>query len=605
MVRAGNGVIGIVREVYSKWERRCPFTPDHVRRLRELGVRVLVQPCTKRIFTDNQFEAAGAELVDDLSPANTIFGVKQVPQDQLLPDRTYMFFSHVIKAQLENMPLLDEILAQRVRLIDYERINQGGDSSAPRCVAFGQYAGKAGMVNTFRGLGERLLSRGFSSPFLSIGSAYQHQDYDQAMAAIRRLGEKISADGTPAHFAPLIFVFTGNGNVSQGAQIVARELGDAFEMVELESLPELVAKGKSGEVDRRKIYGTVCDIDNMAVRNDGGPFDATEYLTHPERYSPIFHERVAPYASVIVNSCYWDARYPRLLTTEQQRELIADKRTRLLAVGDITCDVGGSIEFLATDTSIEKPYFHFDFDPSLSADTDSPNSAVKESVPQEDDTSVLMMGVDILPSEFPIEASAHFGDALLPYVPILAGDGDGAGTGAGMTDEEVQLREAELAGACITQDGKLQPHFEYILGMREAKERDLRTMEEQERDILFSAVEGTELSPRLRQQLEGSTVLNVQGHLFDSGLINQVLNLIEEHKGRFAVIECNVAPNTGPQKYTSSALLQITMDEGRHALEEVITAIETLASVIPQAEAEVAELPKYCEGQFGRTLMRE
>ena len=91
-----------------------------------------------------------------------------------------------------------------------------------------------------------------------------------------------------------------------------------------------------------------------------------------------------------------------------------------------------------------------------------------------------------------------------------------------MTDEEVQLREAELAGACITQDGKLQPHFEYILGMREAKERDLRTMEEQERDILFSAVEGTELSPRLRQQLEGSTVLNVQGHLFDSGLINQV-----------------------------------------------------------------------------------
>jgi hypothetical protein len=157
-------------------------------------------------------------------------------QDKLLDGRTYMFFSHVIKGQLENMPLLDEILNKKVRLIDYETITSNGDPSLPRCVAFGQYAGKAGMVNTFRALGERLLSRGFSSPFISMGSAYQHQNYDQAMDAVRRLGEKIRADGTPKEFSPMIFVFTGGGNVSQGAQTVANELGDAFEWVEVSDL---------------------------------------------------------------------------------------------------------------------------------------------------------------------------------------------------------------------------------------------------------------------------------------------------------------------------------------------------------------------------------
>jgi len=43
-------------------------------------------------------------------------GVKQVPIDHLLEDKTYIFFSHTIKAQPENMPLLDAML-QKVRCL--------------------------------------------------------------------------------------------------------------------------------------------------------------------------------------------------------------------------------------------------------------------------------------------------------------------------------------------------------------------------------------------------------------------------------------------------------------------------------------------------------
>ena len=39
----GNKCIGIVKEIYSKWERRSPLTPKHVKQLVEQhGLRVLV-----------------------------------------------------------------------------------------------------------------------------------------------------------------------------------------------------------------------------------------------------------------------------------------------------------------------------------------------------------------------------------------------------------------------------------------------------------------------------------------------------------------------------------------------------------------------------------
>lgn len=50
-----------------------------------------------------------------MSQASLVIGVKQVPIDMLMPDKTYAFFSHTIKAQEANMALLDAIL-EKVRL---------------------------------------------------------------------------------------------------------------------------------------------------------------------------------------------------------------------------------------------------------------------------------------------------------------------------------------------------------------------------------------------------------------------------------------------------------------------------------------------------------
>lgn len=64
------------------------------------GIEVLVEPSPRRIFPDSAYAAVGAKITEDISAAPVIVGVKEVAMDQLLPEHTYMFFSHVIKAQV-------------------------------------------------------------------------------------------------------------------------------------------------------------------------------------------------------------------------------------------------------------------------------------------------------------------------------------------------------------------------------------------------------------------------------------------------------------------------------------------------------------------------
>ncbi len=159
------GVLAIRSEEKNKWERRCPLVPSQVHSLVSQGIKVLVAPSPNRCFTDKQFEDAGAVLTSDLSEAGTIMGVKEVPIPKLKDRRNYLFFAHIIKAQDYNMPLMDTMLSKKIRLFDYECI-KALEPPHKRLVAFGSFAGIAGMADFFRGLGEFLLQTGHATPFI-------------------------------------------------------------------------------------------------------------------------------------------------------------------------------------------------------------------------------------------------------------------------------------------------------------------------------------------------------------------------------------------------------------------------------------------------------
>ncbi|CAN7119866.1 unnamed protein product [Brassica rapa subsp. narinosa] len=361
--KLGNGVVGILAESVNKWERRTPLTPSHCSRLLQdrTGVsRIVVQPSAKRIYHDALYSDVGCEISDDLSDCGLILCIKQPKLEMILPERAYAFFSHIHRAQKEKMPLLDKILSERVTLYDYELIV--GDHGK-RLLAFGIYAGRAGLVDFLHGLGQRYLSQGYSTPFLSLGSSYMYPSLAAAKAAVISVGEEISSQGLPLGICPLVFVFTGTGNVSRGAQEMFKLLPHAF--VEPSNLPGLFVKDKgmsqNGKSTKRvhQVYGCIITSQDMVEHQDPSKsFDKADYYAHPEHYNPVFHDKIAPYTSVLVNCMYWEKKFPRLLSTKQVQDL-AEKGCPLVGICDITCDIGGSVEFVNRATSIDSPFFRF------------------------------------------------------------------------------------------------------------------------------------------------------------------------------------------------------------------------------------------------------
>nr|XP_006821861.1 PREDICTED: alpha-aminoadipic semialdehyde synthase, mitochondrial-like [Saccoglossus kowalevskii] len=407
-------VIGLRREGGSQWERRAPIGPSHVQELVEnQGIKVLVQPANRRAYTMQDYENAGAIVQEDLSEASLIMGVKQVPIDKLLPNKNYAFFSHTIKAQKENMPLLDAMLEKNIRLIDYEKMV---DSKGKRLVAFGKFAGICGMINILHGIGLRLLGLGHHTPFMHIGSAHNYRNSGMAKQAVRDAGYEIALGLMPQSIGPLTFVFTGSGNVSQGAQEVFKELPHRF--VKPADL-EYVAKYG----DHKTLYATVINMQDHLYRKTTGGFCESEFEEHPEIYASNFNTRYAPWTSCIVNGIYWASSHPRLLSNEDTNTLMNPHSTktetsegcpalphRLLAICDISADLGGSVEFIVDSTSIESPFCFYD--------TTHKHEHVK--TVSFSGSGILVCSIDNMPAQLPREATDFFGGLLLPYIEEMA-----------------------------------------------------------------------------------------------------------------------------------------------------------------------------------------
>lgn len=425
------GTVGIRREDKHDFERRVPLTPDAVRRLIEgEDLRVVVQPSPIRVFDDESYRDAGATVQEDLSVCDAILAVKEVPAELLSADTAYVFFSHTIKGQAHNMPLLRRLSELECTLVDYERIV---DDQGRRLVFFGRHAGLAGMIDTLSVLGRRLADRGFDTPLLELSMSHEVDGLDAAKEQVRALGERLRSDPLPAELGPFVVGFAGYGNVSQGAQ----EIYDLLDpqSVEPGELPGLASGGGIHKVVFRE-HDLVERVDASSA------FELSEYYEHPDRYRSVF-ERHAVHLSVLINAIYWTDAYPRLLTNEFLRDWYAREASpRLQIVGDISCDIDGSIECTVKATTPDRPSFVYD--PATGAVTDGVTGP-----------GLCMMTTDCLPCELPREASESFTQALEPFV------GEIAGLDPTAPFEEVAIPPA-IRKATILWRGELTPDYEYL-----------------------------------------------------------------------------------------------------------------------------------------------
>lgn len=427
-------VIAVRRETKSLWERRAAVTPDLARRLvSEHGIEVLVQPSSRRIFNDAEYIRAGARLTGNISDANIVIGVKEIPLEAFQPDTTYLFFSHVIKGQPYNMAMLAKIIERGCTLIDYETVC---DDSGRRLIFFGRYAGLAGMIDTLWALGQRLKREGISTPLAQIEQAVSYASLDDAKKAVREAGEKIASSGLPEGLPPLVVGITGYGNVATGAREILAELPTR-------DVPPDVLPSLFDEPSPHCLYQTTFREEHLVEPvAEGAAFELQDYYDNPEDYRSVF-ERHLPHLTVLVNCIYWDARYPRLVTKQWLRnEFGGPQPQRLRVIGDLSCDIEGAIECTIKSTEPVDPVYVYDpADGSIASGVEGRGPVV--------------LAVEILPAELPREASEEFSKALAQFIPALASADFSA------SFETLDLAP-ELKRAVIVHRGRLTPDFAYL-----------------------------------------------------------------------------------------------------------------------------------------------
>jgi alanine dehydrogenase len=392
--------VGLIREGKVPPDKRVAFTPTQIVEMMQRfpQTQFCCQRSPARAYRDGEYEALGVEMTDDLLSCDVLMGIKEVPIDELISAKTYLFFSHTMKQQPYNRGLLQAVLDKKITLIDYEALK---DRHGNRLVAFGRYAGIVGAYNALWTYGKRFKR-------FTLRRAFECFDINDLKRELRRV-----------NLPPIKIVLTGSGRVGKGAMETLDTVG-----IRKVSPVEFL----EGVFDE-PVYVQLGSAD-YHIRSESGAFNRDEFYQYPERYNSRF-TAFAEVADIFIGGAYWNPKAPVLFT----RADMVNQRFAIKIVADITCDIGGSIPCTRQPSTIPDPIY--DYDPS--SDMVHP--------PFSNERWITVMAVDNLPCELPRSASEEFGRDLMDKImkPLVLGDSDSI-----------------LARATIATNGKLTEHFSYL-----------------------------------------------------------------------------------------------------------------------------------------------
>ena len=393
--------VALIKEGKVPPDKRVALTPQQCVYLTERfpQLRIVVQKSEIRAIPDSDYAAAGIDVASDISDADIMIGVKEVNIDDLIPRKTYLFFSHTYKKQPYNRELLRAILEKSIRLVDYEVMTypDGG-----RVLGFGRYAGIVGAYNT-------LLAYGEKTGRYTLKPAHECEDRREVECELEKV--KVNPD--------FRMVITGKGRVGAGA----REIIDQLDIREVNHADYL-------ESEFNYPVFTHIDVGEYNTHKEGKPFDRKHFFAYPEEYRSAF----LPFAhrsDVYIACHYWSAKAPFLFTREDAK----DPNFSLKVVGDISCDINGPVASTIRPSTIAEPLYGY-----------NPNT--EQEVDFLEKGAIGVMAVDNLPCELPKDASEDFGQELKEKVipPLIGEDVD-----------KIIWRATETLN-----NGTLAPHFAYL-----------------------------------------------------------------------------------------------------------------------------------------------
>lgn len=361
--------IGILKETKTPQDNRVPLTPSQCAILKEENpeMEIYVQSCTYRCYTDDEYRYQGIEVKEDLSECDVLLGVKEIPVEYLIPNKTYFIFSHVIKKQPHNKKLLQAVLEKNIRLIDWETLT---DERGKRLIAFGRWAGIVGAYHAIRmiGLGTKTFT------LKQMSDCHNFKEAQQEFSKIK--------------FPKLKIVLTGTGRVSNGAAFL-------LNLLHIKKVsPYNFCYNEFDEI----VYTQLTSGD-MYHREGAEKFDRDDFHAHPELYKSNFYPFTKT-CDILINGVYWNKRIPVFFSKEQMKE----KDFSIKQIADITCDVApSSIPSTLQTSTIEKPYYGYHVQQEKIVDPFLENG-------------IDVMAIDNLPNELPRDASEDFGNMLMSRI---------------------------------------------------------------------------------------------------------------------------------------------------------------------------------------------
>lgn len=368
--------IGLVRETKIPADNRVAFTPSQCRWIQQhfSQVNITVQSSPDRCYTDREYTAAGIEVREDLSACDILFGIKEVSIDTLIPNKTYLFFSHTKKKQAYNQQLFKTILEKNITLIDYECMEH---EDGQRILGFGFFAGVVGAHNGIMAYGRR-------TGAFALDRVYKQKSFRELIHTY--FGLKLPE---------IKIAVTGSGRVAHG-------------ILEIMNLMEVIEVEPADYLARNFTYPVFTQLKggDLYAPLSGEPYNRLDFHEEPSTYKSLF----LPYtktSDILMNGTYWDDNVPRLF----EKEHMQDEAFRIQTIADITDDKGGSVPCNLGDTPIADPIYGVDKKTLLRTAPYLPGSTD-------------MMAVGNLPNELPRDASRFFGEQLLKHIfTDLIGDG--------------------------------------------------------------------------------------------------------------------------------------------------------------------------------------
>ncbi|MDR9487221.1 NAD(P)-dependent oxidoreductase [Salibacter sp.] len=371
--------IGVIKEGKVPPDKRVPLTPNQCKSIIDTygdEVDLTVQKSDVRKFTDFDYERQGLDVVDQMHDRDVLLGVKEVPLEMLIPQKTYFFFSHTIKEQPYNRDLLKTILERKITLIDWECLT---DVNGKRLIGFGRYAGVVGAYNGFRTYGLRY-------GLYSLKPAHECAD----RAEMEQELEKIQLPN-------IKIVLTGRGRVAHGAMEVIDKIG----------IRKVDPTDYLNRDFSEPVYAQV-GVEHYNRRKDGGERSRKDFFKNYRDYESDFM-RFARSTDFFIAGHFYAEGSPYLFTREDAK----DKDFRIRVVADISCDIDGPVASTIRPSTIVDPIYGYNIETEEEDDYRASNA-------------IAVMAVDNLPCELPLDASQDFGEELMKHILplIIRGDKD-------------------------------------------------------------------------------------------------------------------------------------------------------------------------------------